>query len=240
MQAHANSFDLIVNTVAAPHNLDAYISLLKREGVMVLVGAPSSPHPSPGVFNLILKRRSIAGSLIGGIPETQEMLDFCAEKGITSDIEMIAMQDRSKRLTTDAQKRRQIPLRHRHGDAEAGLTRCGNGEGMRDAHRRVEHWTIFRPCWRSTITMSSIPRLTFDLEPRTLGQRQQWLDGFAATGRYQCFVAAKDGRAIGWAASLRYRDRAAYDTSVETSVYVAPAHRGRGWAGGSTPPCSNP
>ena len=93
MQAHANSFDLIINTVAVPHNLDAYTSLLRRDGVMVLVGAPSSPHPSPAIFNLVFKRRAIAGSLIGGIPETQEMLDFCAKHGITSDIEMIKMQD---------------------------------------------------------------------------------------------------------------------------------------------------
>lgn len=93
MKAHFNSFDLIINTVAAPHNLDAYTSLLKRDGTMVLVGAPSSPHPSPAVFNLVFKRRAIAGSLIGGIPETQEMLDFCAKHGITSDIEMIRMQD---------------------------------------------------------------------------------------------------------------------------------------------------
>jgi uncharacterized zinc-type alcohol dehydrogenase-like protein len=96
MGAHANSFDLIVNTVAAPHNLDAYVNLLKREGVMVLVGAPSSPHPSPGVFPLVFKRRAIAGSLIGGIPETQEMLDFCAKHGIVADIELIPMQDIEK------------------------------------------------------------------------------------------------------------------------------------------------
>ena len=57
---------------------------------MTLVGAPASPHPSPQVFNLILRRRSLAGSMIGGIPETQEMLDFCAEHGITADIELIA------------------------------------------------------------------------------------------------------------------------------------------------------
>jgi uncharacterized zinc-type alcohol dehydrogenase-like protein len=93
MARHANSFDMILNTVAAPHNLDAFTSLLKRDGTMALVGAPSSPHPSPAVFNLVFKRRAIAGSLIGGIPETQEMLDFCAEHGITSDIEMIKMQD---------------------------------------------------------------------------------------------------------------------------------------------------
>ena len=93
MSAHANSFDFILNTVAAPHNLDAFTGLLKRDGTMTLVGAPAEPHPSPSVFNLVFKRRSIAGSLIGGIAETQEMLDFCAELGIVSDIEMIAMQD---------------------------------------------------------------------------------------------------------------------------------------------------
>jgi uncharacterized zinc-type alcohol dehydrogenase-like protein len=96
MQKHANSFDMILDTVAAPHDLDAYTGLLKREGTLALVGAPSSPHPSPAVFNLVFKRRAIAGSLIGGIPETQEMLDFCAKHGITSDVEMIAMQDIEK------------------------------------------------------------------------------------------------------------------------------------------------
>ncbi|HCY63254.1 MAG TPA: zinc-binding dehydrogenase [Oxalobacteraceae bacterium] len=89
MAAHAKSFDLIVNTVAAPHNLDAFLALLKRDGTLTLVGAPSSPHPSPQVFNLIMKRRSLAGSMIGGIPETQEMLDFCAEHEIVADIELI-------------------------------------------------------------------------------------------------------------------------------------------------------
>ncbi|MGN8062448.1 NAD(P)-dependent alcohol dehydrogenase [Ralstonia sp. 22111] len=89
MGAHAKSFDFILNTVAAPHDLDALLALLKRDGTMTLVGAPATPHPSPNVFNLIMKRRSLAGSLIGGIPETQEMLDFCAEHGIVSDIELI-------------------------------------------------------------------------------------------------------------------------------------------------------
>jgi len=89
MAAHAQSFDFILDTVAAPHDLDAFFALLKRDGTMTLVGAPASPHPSPAVFSLITKRRSLAGSMIGGIPETQEMLDFCAEHGIVADIEMI-------------------------------------------------------------------------------------------------------------------------------------------------------
>ena len=89
MVVHAKSFDFILNTVAAPHDLDAFLVLLKRNSTMTLVGAPATPHPSPEVFNLILKRRSLAGSMIGGIPETQEMLDFCAEHGIVADIEMI-------------------------------------------------------------------------------------------------------------------------------------------------------
>ncbi len=93
MAAHANSFDLIVNTVAAPHGLDAFLALLKLDGTMSLVGAPASPHPSPNVFSLILKRRRLAGSLIGGIRETQEMLDFCARHGIVADIEPIRMDE---------------------------------------------------------------------------------------------------------------------------------------------------
>lgn len=89
MAKHLQSLDLIVNTVAAPHDLDAFLSLLKRDGTMTLVGAPATNHPSPNAFNLIMKRRSLAGSMIGGIRETQEMLDFCAENNIVSDIELI-------------------------------------------------------------------------------------------------------------------------------------------------------
>ena len=92
MQAHANSFDLIIDTVAASHDLDAYTSLLKRDGTLTLVGVPEHGHPSPSVTNLIGRRRRIAGSMIGGIAETQEMLDFCADRGIVSDIEMIPIQ----------------------------------------------------------------------------------------------------------------------------------------------------
>ena len=96
LERHAGQLDFILNTVAVPHQLDTYLQLLKRDGTMTLVGAPAEPHPSPSVFALILKRRSIAGSLIGGIRETQEMLDFCAAHGIVSDIETIPMQDINK------------------------------------------------------------------------------------------------------------------------------------------------
>ncbi len=89
MRRHANSFDFILDTVAASHDLDAFTALLKRDGTLCLVGVPEHPHPSPNVGPLIFRRKAIAGSLIGGLPETQEMLDFCAARGIVSEIEMI-------------------------------------------------------------------------------------------------------------------------------------------------------
>jgi len=70
--------------------------------------------------------------------------------------------------------------------------------------------------------------ITFDLEPRTLAQRQEWLDQFAPTGRYQCFVAARDGHAIGWVSSAKFKEKDAYATSIETSVYGAPGEGGKG------------
>lgn len=90
MKAQRGKFDYILNTVAAAHDLDAFLNLLKRDGTLTLVGVPEHPHPAPNVANLIFKRRSLTGSLIGGIAETQEMLDFCGEHGIVSDIEVIA------------------------------------------------------------------------------------------------------------------------------------------------------
>jgi uncharacterized zinc-type alcohol dehydrogenase-like protein len=92
MAQHAGSFDLILDTVAASHNLDDYTALLKRDGSLIVLGVPDAPHPPINVGQLIFGRKSIGGSLIGGIPETQEMLDFCAEHGIVSDIEMIQIQ----------------------------------------------------------------------------------------------------------------------------------------------------
>jgi alcohol dehydrogenase (NADP+) len=91
MQKHAGSFDFILDTVSAAHNLNSYLELLKLDGTLTLVGAPEAPLPV-AAFNLIMKRRQLAGSSIGGIRETQEMLDFCAEHGITCDIERIRIQ----------------------------------------------------------------------------------------------------------------------------------------------------
>ena len=93
MAAHANSFDFILNTVAVSHDLDPYTALLKHNRALVLVGAPQYPHPAPNYFGLIFGGKTIAGSLIGGLRETQEMLDFCARHGITADIELIQAAD---------------------------------------------------------------------------------------------------------------------------------------------------
>ena len=90
MAAHAGSFDFILDTVSAEHDINAYLSLLKLDGTLVLVGAPPNPLPV-GVFNLLMPRRHLAGSLIGGIAETQEMLDFCAARKIVCEIEKIRM-----------------------------------------------------------------------------------------------------------------------------------------------------
>jgi alcohol dehydrogenase (NADP+) len=93
MAAYQGQLDIIIDTVAVAHDLDAYLNLLNKNGHLVLVGAPEHPHPPFHTFNLIFKRRAIAGSLIGGIAETQEMLDFCAEHQVLSDIELIAAKD---------------------------------------------------------------------------------------------------------------------------------------------------
>ena len=88
MAAAAGSLDFIINTISAQHEYNDYLQLLKLDGTMVLVGVPPEA-PKVAAFNLIMKRRRLAGSLIGGIKETQEMLDYCAEHGIVSDVEVI-------------------------------------------------------------------------------------------------------------------------------------------------------
>src|SRR5205823_5617050 len=95
MQKHVASFDFILDTVSAEHDLNTYINLLKRDGTMTLVGAPPTPSQVQ-TFGLLMKRRQLAGSGIGGIRETQEMLDFCAEHGITADVEKIPIQQINK------------------------------------------------------------------------------------------------------------------------------------------------
>jgi uncharacterized zinc-type alcohol dehydrogenase-like protein len=91
MKKHAGSFDFILDCVAANHDINAYINLLARDGNLTMVGAPEKPL-SVGVFGLIMGRRSFSGSPIGGIPETQEMLDFCGQHNITADVEIIPIQ----------------------------------------------------------------------------------------------------------------------------------------------------
>jgi uncharacterized zinc-type alcohol dehydrogenase-like protein len=91
MQKHAGSFDFILDCVSAEHDINAFLNLLKHDGDMTLVGAPEKPL-SISAFSLIFGRRSLSGSLIGGIAETQEMLDFCGAHNITSDVEVIPIQ----------------------------------------------------------------------------------------------------------------------------------------------------
>jgi alcohol dehydrogenase (NADP+) len=91
MEKHVNSFDFILDTVSAEHDINAYLNLLKRDATLVLVGSPEKPL-ALAASSIILARRQLSGSLIGGLAETQEMLDFCGQHGITSDIEIIPIQ----------------------------------------------------------------------------------------------------------------------------------------------------
>jgi uncharacterized zinc-type alcohol dehydrogenase-like protein len=95
IKAAQGSFDFILDTVSAEHDFNMYLSLLKTDGTMMCVGAPSKPAEI-SAFSLLAGRKSVAGSGIGGIKETQEMLDFCAENNIVSDIEMIDIKDISE------------------------------------------------------------------------------------------------------------------------------------------------
>jgi alcohol dehydrogenase (NADP+) len=91
MRKHEGSFDFILDAVSAEHDINSYLRLLCRDGNMTLVGAPDKPH-AVAAFSLILKRRSLSGSNIGGIAETQEMLDFCGKNNITAEVEVIPIQ----------------------------------------------------------------------------------------------------------------------------------------------------
>jgi uncharacterized zinc-type alcohol dehydrogenase-like protein len=92
LKSVTNYFGFILDTVSADHDYNLYLRMLKTNGVMVCVGAPSKPAQIPA-FNLIFGRRTFAGSLIGGLPETQEMLDYCAEHNIVSDVEVIKISE---------------------------------------------------------------------------------------------------------------------------------------------------
>ena len=91
MQKHADSFDFIIDTVSADHDINAYINLLRRDGNLTIVGAPPKPL-AVAAFSLIMRRRNFSGSSIGGIAQTQEMLDFCGKHNITADVEVIPIQ----------------------------------------------------------------------------------------------------------------------------------------------------
>ena len=91
MKKHAGSFDFILDCVAAEHDINAYLNLLAHDGTLTLVGVPEKPL-AVSAFNLLMGRRNLAGSIIGGIAETQEMLDFCGKRNITADVEVIAIQ----------------------------------------------------------------------------------------------------------------------------------------------------
>ncbi len=88
MKAHANTFDFILDTASAPHALEPYLNLLKQDATLCMVGLPEVP-PTVSPFSLIGKRISVAGSMIGGMVETQEMLEYCGQQGITSEVEII-------------------------------------------------------------------------------------------------------------------------------------------------------
>ncbi|MGA9672156.1 MAG: NAD(P)-dependent alcohol dehydrogenase [Terracidiphilus sp.] len=98
MKAHTKSFDFILDCVSAPHPLDDYLALLKQDATMCLVGLPDTPS-SFSVFSLITKRASIAGSMIGGMPETQEMLDYCGQHNIVSEVEVISIEKINEAFT---------------------------------------------------------------------------------------------------------------------------------------------
>jgi uncharacterized zinc-type alcohol dehydrogenase-like protein len=125
MRRHVNGLDFILDTVSAPHDLDSYLSLLRRDGTLCLVGAPDSPHPGSRFTNLLFKRRRVAGSIIGGIQETQQMLDFCAEHGVVSEIELIPIQQINqayeRMLRSDVRYRFVIDMASlHHGDESNG------------------------------------------------------------------------------------------------------------------------
>ena len=131
--------------MAASHDLDAYTKLLKRDGTLVLVGAPEHPHPTPDVMTLLLKRRALAGSIIGGLAETQEMLDFCAANGIVADIEMIPIQQIEAAYERMLRERRQVPVRDRQR-LPRGLSQAAVQAGYQHVLAKTGRFGPVRAC----------------------------------------------------------------------------------------------
>jgi uncharacterized zinc-type alcohol dehydrogenase-like protein len=118
MKKHAGSFDFIPDAVSAEHDINAYINLLDLDGNLTLVGAPAKPL-AVSAFGLIMRRRSLSGSNIGGIPETQEMLDFCGEHNITADVEVIPIQKVNEAFERMLKADVKYPLLYRYGCAKS-------------------------------------------------------------------------------------------------------------------------
>ena len=121
MAKQASSFDFLLNTIPNPHDVNPYLSLLKRDATMVLVGALTALEPPlVGRQPDCWPPKTLAGSVIGGMPETQEMIDFCAAHDIVSDVEVIPMRSINEAVRAAGEERCPLPLRDRHGVAEIG------------------------------------------------------------------------------------------------------------------------
>jgi hypothetical protein len=174
MAAHTRSFDFILNTVAAAHDLDAFTALLKRDGTMTLVGVPSTPHPSPSILNLIFGRKAIAGSVIGGIAETQAELHEAGDgvalrARVRARHGVLVVGEEMKGSRT--RLREVLPERERE---EAAVPEAPNLQGSRPAGSGIpfEAWRswdrygfIACPATKLRRTCSSLPILSFPLQP---------------------------------------------------------------------------
>jgi len=119
MKRQLNSFDFILDTASGKHDLNAYLELLKHDGMLTLVGIPAEPE-AISVMPLVRRRRGLTGSLIGGIAETQEMLDFCADRGITCEIEMIPMEQINEAYERMLKSDVKLSVCDRRGEVEIG------------------------------------------------------------------------------------------------------------------------
>ena len=149
MKKHAGSFDFILDTVSANHDINAYINLLGVDGNITLVGRPREPLAVPA-FSLIVRPAQSLRLAIGGIAETQEMLDFCGKHNITADVEVIPIQKVNEAYETIAQVGCEVPFLHRHGFSQVGVTMCKfisrNILVGRDRRARRSRGRLGEPC----------------------------------------------------------------------------------------------